>query len=74
MKAQPIDYEILEDGKCSYCGRDAEWIELNDYGDGCLTCRACDSYNDDVEMGLIEENPIISVLFGHGNDNLNVYF
>lgn len=73
MKAQPIDYEILEDGRCSYCGGCAEWVPINDW-DGYSTCVACDSYNEDVEMGLIEENPTCTVLFGHGNDNLNVYF
>lgn len=44
-----IEYEILDSGDCSYCGRPAELIELPD-GDTTLSndCDFCDAFNDDL--------------------------
>jgi hypothetical protein len=62
-----IDYEIV-DGICSHCGRFADWIPLEGVDihgnplDGYSICLACESDNEDSEMGIIED------------DNLNVYF
>lgn len=45
-----IDYEILEDGTCSYCGREADMIETPD-GDFVRSdaCDYCDNYNEELQ-------------------------
>jgi hypothetical protein len=46
-----IDYEILEDGTCSYCAREADLIELPDGGvtrSDC--CKYCDDYNLELKL------------------------
>ena len=65
-----IEYEIL-DGQCSYCGRNAEWIPIDDWS-GYFTCTACDSYNADLEMSVDDDQPII--IIPTDDDNINVYF
>lgn len=51
MFDERIDYAILPDGTCSYCGREATLIE---FPDGHLTrsdsCIPCDNYNHELEL------------------------
>lgn len=44
-----IDYEILDDGTCSYCGKEAPMIKLPD-GDVTRSdeCPACEEFNDEL--------------------------
>lgn len=52
LDSRPIDwirYQIRDDGTCSYCGHDAELIELPD-GDCTQSdrCIGCDDFNDSL--------------------------
>lgn len=51
MEPDRIDYYIREDGTCSYCGLEADMVELPDgdfdYSDTCLNCEA---YNDEEQV------------------------
>ncbi|MBD1903460.1 hypothetical protein H6F78_00365 [Coleofasciculus sp. FACHB-64] len=48
-RSEAIRYEILADGTCSYCGREAKFIKLPD-GDESQSnsCKSCDSFNEEL--------------------------
>lgn len=56
LDSDHIDYEIREDGTCSYCGREAGWQETPG-GDLVLVdrCYFCDEFNLEAEMEAIED-------------------
>ena len=47
-----IIYSIFDDGTCSYCGREADLVELPD-GDVTTSdsCDSCDEYNNEMDAG-----------------------
>lgn len=53
--SEQIHYEIMSDGRCSYCGKEAPMIELPDrtvqFDD---RCTSCDQYNLEI---LAEQLP-----------------
>lgn len=50
-----IQYEIMSDGRCSYCGSEAPMIELPDKTvDFSDRCSHCDQYNLEVLAESVE--------------------
>lgn len=47
-----IDYEILADGTCSYCGSEAERHEIWTGEIAIGGCSACDEYNSELEIDI----------------------
>lgn len=47
-----INYTILDDGTCSYCGNQSELIEWDDGTLEWSRCFACDEYNEELEIDI----------------------
>jgi hypothetical protein len=56
MEVDRIDYEILEDGTCSYCGRAVGMVEMPDGTmDWHTQCPSCEAYNEEEFIQAVFE-------------------